>query len=78
MKERKRWKVWRRTVIEIEDQPGGESTTAWQCMGLTMAVSEAQAVNNIRFRENGKRMYETEMFTNGRMLAYIEWKAVEE
>ena len=47
-------------------------------MGVTMAVSEAQAVNNIRFRENGKRMYETEMFTNGRMLAYIEWKAVEE
>ena len=75
MKERKRWKVWRRTVMEMEDQPGEESATAWQPMGTTMAVSEDQAVNNIRFRENGKRTYESEMFTSGRMLAYIEWKA---
>ena len=75
MKERKRWKVWRRTVIEMEDQPGDDTRTRWEPMGVTMAVSEDQAVNNIRFRENGKRTYNSEMFLNGRMLAYIEWKA---
>ena len=53
MAEKFYWDVFRREVIDI---PGEEmQIEPWQFCGSTVAVSEKQAVNNVRYRLIGER-----------------------
>jgi len=74
MKERKRWKVYRRYFLEAEDPEDG-IVTEWEFVSTTTAVSEAQAVNNVRFKTVGNWSQYAPIYVSGHWANGFEWKA---
>ena len=77
MKERKRYAVYLRYFMEAED-PENCITGDWEFKGRTMATSEAQAVNNVRFKLMGNLSQYKPVAVSGHWANGFEWKAVEE
>lgn len=72
MAEKFYWDVFRREVIDI---PGEEmQIEPWKFCGSTVAVSEKQAVNNVRYRLIGERRKMWVNLSKDGLLTE-EWKA---
>ena len=74
--DRTRWRVYFRRSVICED-PEENVEWPWAIAGETIAVSEAKAINNVRFRVAGKTSQYKPLETSGHYDVFIEWKAEE-
>ena len=70
--EKKKYKVYARRVVEIEGEEPVEYE--WLFVGDTFAVSEAKAINNVRFRCSMPSQYKP-IQTSCHYDVWVEWKA---
>lgn len=73
---KKRYKVFTQYFFDSED-PEDCRTGEWEFAGETYASSEAQAVNNVRFRIMGAKSQYKPMASSGHWENGLNWKAVE-
>lgn len=52
------------------------SRTEWSYMGQTYAVSETQAINNVRYRTRGKKSQYKPTYSGNRVEEYMDWIAI--
>ena len=72
---KRKYKVYAQYYFETED---GEDdfTEFWNYMGETFAVSEKQAINNVRFRNYGNISQYKPITESGHWCNGFNWKAV--
>lgn len=70
--QKKKYKVFARRIVEIEGED--PVTWPWEFVGNTYAVSEAKAINNVRFRNEMPSQYKP-IETSGHYDVFVEWKA---
>ena len=70
--QKKKYKVYARRIVEIEGED--PVTHPWVFAGNTYAVSEAKAINNVRFR-NEMPSQHMPIETSGHYDVWVEWKA---
>lgn len=73
---KKRYKVYTQYYMDAED-PSDSIEGEWKFAGETYAASEAQAVNNVKFRLMGPKSQYKPLATSGHWENGINWKAVE-
>lgn len=71
---RKYW-VYARDYFITED-PEDCRKGEWCWQGSTIAVSEKQAINNVKFRRMGRKSQYKPMATSGHWENGLEWKAI--
>ena len=74
---KKTWAVYCRKRVEAEDDENSV-VHPYQFVGKTRAVSEAQAINNVRQRTIGNRSQYLPVYTSGHWAVWLDWEAKEE
>lgn len=59
------------------DEPEDEFEDEWRFAGDTYAVSEAQAINNVRHRTFGDHSFSLPLAVGGKWATWLDWKAEE-
>lgn len=74
MKNKSKYSVYSRYVMTADEI---ENCTAhpWEYVGDTYAVSEKQAINNVRHRTIGDLSQYKPIATSGHWDSFLEWKA---
>ena len=72
---KKRYKVFQRTVLEEELPQEERYEGPWIFEGSTCAVSEAKAINNIRFRDFGSESMSMPLSARNSGAVWREWRA---
>lgn len=72
--EKKKYDVYVKRIVEIEDPYEHSVEYDWEFVGTTYAVSEAKAINNVRFRNEMPSQYKP-IETSGHYDVFVEWKA---
>jgi hypothetical protein len=73
---KKRYKVFTQYYLDAED-PEDCIEGDWNFAGETFAASEAQAINNVKFRMMGAKSQYKPLATGGRWENGLNWKAIE-
>ena len=60
------------------ENPEDDVVYPWQYIGMTKAVSAAQAINNVRFRKMGNISQYLPVHESSRFEVLMDWKAVSE
>ena len=76
-RQKERFSVYARYYLDAEE-PENCIRGEWSFMGTTYAVSEKQAVNNVRHRTVGCRSQYVPVAVSGHWENGFEWKAVKD
>ena len=75
MKEKRHFDVYARKAMDADEEENC-FVTDWELVGSTDAVSEKQAINNVRYRTIGNHSQYMPVVLECHYAEWLEWKAI--